>query len=291
MTSNIYRDTTLLPSKARHLQAVWDARVRALARKTPVFDEYQLQALYLIFHKLCETHEWWGSALGKSRSDRLDRAGFLDACSTLLDIQDDAALDALFSALDPDNRRYLTAPRWVRGLVAMQGSDTERAQLCWRALTSRREAQVLTRSDISTYAKAMFVDAGIDNFDGFCKVRTGASHRVDPLVGARQLGNPSHSRPSLAAAAQEFVDAMLRGTKAGKEGVLPLEEYLEIVSKRPLMTELALTLLPERAALDAFLATFCPQPRQPRTRKVGLNSTLSRSGESRHTPVSPLSDS
>ncbi|XP_026291403.1 uncharacterized protein LOC113215952 [Frankliniella occidentalis] len=257
MSSNVYRDTTLEPSKARHLQAVWDDRVRALARKTPAFDEYQIQALYLIFHKLCEAHEWWGSGLGKDRTDRMDRVGFRDACSALLDIQDGAALDALFSALDPNNKRYLTAARWVKGLAALKGSDLDKAQLCWRAYT-KEETPVLTRSDMSSRTKAMFMDVGVDDFDGFCK---------------------------------EFVDTMLKGTKAGKEGVLPLPEYLDIVSKRPLLTELVQTVLPDAGALDAFLATFTPPPRQPRRRRTTAGpSTTSGSTAHSRPPRSPPTD-
>lgn len=55
MASNLYRDTTMDPAKARHLQVIWDGRIKKLAKHTD-FQEDELQVLCLIFHKICETH-------------------------------------------------------------------------------------------------------------------------------------------------------------------------------------------------------------------------------------------
>lgn len=52
--------------------------------------------------------------------DRLDRVGFRDGVSVLLDMHDAESLDALFSAMDPDNKRYVTANRWIKALCALK---------------------------------------------------------------------------------------------------------------------------------------------------------------------------
>ncbi|XP_034252874.1 uncharacterized protein LOC117652240 [Thrips palmi] len=235
MASNAHRDMSMDSAKARHLQVIWNKKVKALARQTR-FTEDELQALCLVFHKICETYEWWGSGITKDRVDRLDIQGFRDGMSALLDMAGTASLDALYAAQDPNNKRYVTASRWIRALDAVQGSDEDRANLCWRAYLHGEEGgATLTRATMAKYTKNMFIDVGIDDFSGFCK---------------------------------EFVDTILKDTAAGKEGFMTHKQYLNLVAKSPLFTEFLLELLPSRDAMRTFLATLSPPPRPPRGRRA-----------------------
>ncbi|KAG8287970.1 EF-hand calcium-binding domain-containing protein 1-like [Homalodisca vitripennis] len=203
-------DLTLDPQEEVRCRKRFRPIIKEFGSRTK-FTHKELEGLLIIYHKL-------------TKNQPMDRKYFRRVMFTILNFQNDALIDRIFSAIDRNNKLVVTMDSWILGMsIFLRGDLNERIKFCF------------TVYDMMG--------------DGYIK----REHMFQALKNSLR-GNPHDEDPE--EQVKDMIDIILKKMDHDRDGRLSYEDYRKSVWENPSLLEILGYCLPARPAVYMFMTTF-----------------------------------